>query len=93
MALIYYTQDFRVYVTRRCQDLFPPHPFFEGKALGTRLHHHHHHHHQHHHNISMIIVIIIITIRPTVCSSSVFPSHRKNVLMADKLFLRWSRDC
>ena len=41
MALIYYTRDFRVYeetrVTSRCQGLFPPHPFFEGKALGTRL--------------------------------------------------------
>ena len=40
MAVIYYTQDFRVYeghVTSRCQGLFPPHPFFEGKALGTRL--------------------------------------------------------
>ena len=26
-----------VHVTSRCQDLFPPHPFFKGKALGTRL--------------------------------------------------------
>ena len=25
-------------VTSRCQGLFPPHPFFEEKALGTRLH-------------------------------------------------------
>ena len=24
-------------MTSRCQGLFPPHPFFEGKALGTRL--------------------------------------------------------
>ena len=24
-------------MTSRCQDLFPPHPFFEGKTLGTRL--------------------------------------------------------
>ena len=26
------------HVTSRCQGLFPPHPFFEEKALGTRLH-------------------------------------------------------
>ena len=26
-----------VHVTSRCQGLFPPHPKFEGKALGTRL--------------------------------------------------------
>ena len=26
-------------MTSRCQGLFPPHPFFEGKALGTRLDH------------------------------------------------------
>ena len=25
------------HVTSRCQGLFPPHPLFEGKALGTRL--------------------------------------------------------
>ena len=61
MAVIYYTQDFRVYeetcdgqsslayskghiasaaslmVTSQCQGLFPPHPFFEGEALGTKL--------------------------------------------------------
>ena len=24
-------------MTSRCQGLFPPHPVFEGKALGTRL--------------------------------------------------------
>ena len=24
-------------MTSRCQGLFPPHPFFKGKALGTRL--------------------------------------------------------
>ena len=24
-------------MTSRCQGLFPPHPFFEGKALRTRL--------------------------------------------------------
>ena len=24
-------------MTSRCQGLFPPHPFLEGKALGTRL--------------------------------------------------------
>ena len=27
----------RGYVTSRYQGLFPPHPFFKGKALGTRL--------------------------------------------------------
>ena len=27
----------RRHVTSRCQGLFPPHPFFERKALGTRL--------------------------------------------------------
>ena len=26
-------------MTSRCQGLFPPHPFSEGKALGTRLNH------------------------------------------------------
>ena len=26
-----------MHVTSRCQGLFPPHPFFKGKALGTRL--------------------------------------------------------
>ena len=39
-ALIYYTQDFRVYKGTRDQPmpgLFPPHPFFKGKALGTGL--------------------------------------------------------
>ena len=40
MALIYYTQDFRVYEETRDQPMpgpFPPTHFFEGKALGTRL--------------------------------------------------------
>ena len=26
-----------MHVTSRCRGLFPPHPFFKGKALGTRL--------------------------------------------------------
>ena len=40
IALMYYTQDFRCtrgHVTSQCQGLFSPHPFFKGKALGTRL--------------------------------------------------------
>ena len=40
IALIYYTQDFRVYEGTRDQPMpepFPPHPFFKEKALGTRL--------------------------------------------------------
>ena len=40
MAIIYYTQVLGCtgrHVTSRCQGLFPPDPFFEGKALGTRL--------------------------------------------------------
>ena len=40
MALIYYTQDFRVYEETRDQPMpgpFPAPPIFEGKALGTRL--------------------------------------------------------
>ena len=40
IALIYYTQDFRVDEGTRdqpYQGLFPRHPFFKGKALGTRL--------------------------------------------------------
>ena len=39
-ALIYYTQDFRVYEETRDQPMpgpFPAPPIFEGKALGTRL--------------------------------------------------------
>jgi len=40
IALIYYTQDFRVYEGTRDQPMpgpFPADPFFKGKALGTRL--------------------------------------------------------